>query len=50
MEENDVKEISIPRIGCGLDRMEWSEVSKRINNVFKDTDIQITVYVFSPSN
>jgi O-acetyl-ADP-ribose deacetylase (regulator of RNase III) len=39
-----VSELSIPRIGCGLDRLEWTRVKKYLEGVFKDTDITITVY------
>lgn len=42
--KNGVKKISMPRIGCGLDRLQWSNVSDILKQVFKDTDIAITVY------
>lgn len=41
---HDVKEIAMPKIGCGLDRLEWSKVSTLIQDVFGDASIQITVY------
>ena len=34
----------MPKIGCGLDRLEWTEVEKMIREVFSDTCVQITVY------
>ena len=40
-----VKNIALPKIGCGLDRLQWSQVSAILNRVFKHTDIEITVYV-----
>uniref|UniRef100_A0A3B3YC28 Macro domain-containing protein n=1 Tax=Poecilia mexicana TaxID=48701 RepID=A0A3B3YC28_9TELE len=42
--ENNVKRISLPRIGCGLDQLEWSKVSQILQDVFKQTDIALTVY------
>ncbi|XP_037334290.2 ADP-ribose glycohydrolase OARD1 isoform X1 [Pungitius pungitius] len=42
--ENGVTRISMPRIGCGLDRLQWSRVSEILEEVFKTTDISITVY------
>uniref|UniRef100_A0A3B3Y782 Macro domain-containing protein n=1 Tax=Poecilia mexicana TaxID=48701 RepID=A0A3B3Y782_9TELE len=42
--ENNVKIISQPRIGCGLDELEWSKVSQILQDVFKQTDIALTVY------
>lgn len=32
------------RIGCGLDRLQWENVSTIIEEVFEATDIRITVY------
>jgi O-acetyl-ADP-ribose deacetylase (regulator of RNase III) len=42
--EKDVKKIAMPKIGCGLDSLSWNHVKRTINDVFKDTDIQIDVY------
>jgi hypothetical protein len=40
---NDIKKIAMPIIGCGLDRLEWSKVSKIIQTLFEDRDIEILV-------
>ena len=37
--------LAMPAIGCGLDRLEWSKVSKMIKDVFNDTSVSITVYL-----
>ncbi|CAG6021721.1 unnamed protein product [Menidia menidia] len=42
--KNGVTRISMPRIGCGLDRLEWPKVSVILEQVFKHTNITITVY------
>ena len=42
--ENNVSELSIPRIGCGLDRLKWSVVIEMIKNIF-DININIKIYV-----
>uniref|UniRef100_A0A3Q3AC54 O-acyl-ADP-ribose deacylase 1 n=1 Tax=Kryptolebias marmoratus TaxID=37003 RepID=A0A3Q3AC54_KRYMA len=42
--ENGVTRISMPRIGCGLDRLEWSKVSVMLEQVFRHTGISVTVY------
>lgn len=39
----DCKKIAMPTIGCGLDRLQWDEVSKIIKDVFKNTNIEILV-------
>ena len=40
-----VKKIAMPMIGCGLDRLEWDDVSEMIRRIFEDTDIEILVCV-----
>lgn len=35
--------IAMPRIGCGLDRLNWQEVEPIIREVFSDIDIEILV-------
>ncbi|XP_030623267.1 ADP-ribose glycohydrolase OARD1 isoform X2 [Chanos chanos] len=41
---NGVTHVSMPRIGCGLDRLKWEKVSEILEEVFWQTDIQITIY------
>ncbi|KAJ8265897.1 hypothetical protein COCON_G00149960 [Conger conger] len=42
--ENGVGSLSMPRIGCGLDRLKWEKVSLMLEEIFRDTNICITVY------
>lgn len=44
MISNKVTELSIPRIGSGLDKLQWKDVLELIYKVFQETDITITVY------
>eukprot|EP01084_Bolivina_argentea_P128122 226514_1 len=46
--KNNVKQISMPKIGSGLDRLKWDKVENILKNTFKDTDISITVYQYNP--
>ena len=39
-----VSTIAIPRIGCGLDQMNWQDVVKLLRKIFAYSDIQIVVY------
>ena len=39
-----VSTIAIPKIGCGLDQMNWQDVVKLLRDVFAYSDIQIVVY------
>jgi ATP-dependent DNA ligase I len=42
--KNNVKEIAMPKLACGLDKLNWSAVRTLIKNVFFDDKIKITVY------
>ncbi|CAH1170078.1 unnamed protein product [Phaedon cochleariae] len=44
--EKEVKQLAIPRIGCGLDRLEWSKVSCMLEFLFRNVDVKITVCNF----
>ena len=48
--KNQVKNIAMPKIGCGLDRLEWDTVSNLIMNVFLDTPVNIDVYLLEYEN
>jgi len=36
----------MPRIGCGLDRLQWMPTSEAIKKAFDKTDIEILVCVW----
>lgn len=39
----DINKVAMPRLSCGLDRQNWSDVKALIEDVFKDTNIEIVV-------
>ena len=41
--ENEVKKLAMPKIGCGLDRLQWGKVREMIKEIFGDLDIEIRV-------
>ncbi|MGL5956072.1 MAG: macro domain-containing protein [Brevinema sp.] len=41
---NSVKSISVPRLGCGLDKLDYQTVLKIICRVFKGIEMTITIY------
>ncbi|KAJ1527597.1 hypothetical protein ONE63_007560 [Megalurothrips usitatus] len=43
-EELGVKNLAMPRIGCGLDRLKWPLVFEMLKDIFSNCDINITVY------
>lgn len=45
MVANGYYRLAIPKIGCGIDRLDWELVSSHIKAVFKDTDIEILVCI-----
>lgn len=40
---NDIEYLAMPKIGSGLDKLQWGKVKEMIELVFKDVDIQILV-------
>lgn len=38
-----IKTLVMPKIGCGLDRLEWSNVKEMINAIFSEIDIDIVI-------
>lgn len=47
MLKNNVNKLAIPRIGCGLDKLNWdNEVKPMIQYIFENTNIEITVCNF----
>ena len=42
-EEEEIRKIAMPIIGCGLDKLTWDKVSEIIKDLFLDTDIEILV-------
>ena len=42
---NGVSTTAIPKLGCGLDQMNWPEVAKLVRDIFAYADVQIVVYL-----
>lgn len=40
---NNIKRVAMPKIGCGLDRLNWPDVEDLIHRTFSDTGIEIVV-------
>lgn len=38
-----VKKLIMPKIGCGLDKLQWSNVKSMIKKTFNDLDIEIVI-------
>merc|ERR1712223_1061071 len=44
MVRKGVEEVAMPRIGCGLDLLEWRRVKQLLEEVFKDSGRKIVVF------
>jgi O-acetyl-ADP-ribose deacetylase (regulator of RNase III) len=49
MQQQGVRSVSMPTIGCGLDGLSWPTVRGMLAQVFADTGITCTVYHFKPA-
>ena len=43
MGTNATTKLAMPKISCGLDRLDWNEVYEIICDVFKDMDVEILI-------
>jgi len=43
-EWHGVRRLAMPRIGCGLDKLNWTDVSQLLDEIFLDSDISVTVF------
>lgn len=44
-EMHEIKKVAMPKIAAGLDGLEWEKVKEIIDRIFKNTDIEILVYI-----
>ena len=42
-EKENISKIAMPKIGCGLDRLDWYDISSAIKEIFADSQIEIVV-------
>lgn len=47
MQKNNIKSVSIPELGCGLDGLKWEEVRKILQEQIDGTDIDIICYHYN---
>ncbi len=43
MDELFITKLAMPKVGCGLDRLNWDNVYDIICEVFEDTDVEILI-------
>ena len=46
MAQLNITKLATPKIGCGLDRLQWNVVEQIIKGVFANTDVEIVVNEF----
>lgn len=42
----NIKKLAMPKIGCGLDKLNFSKIVKLLNNIFNHNEIEIIIYDF----
>lgn len=40
----NIKKLALPKIGCGLDLLKWTDVKKILIEIFRETNIHIKIY------
>lgn len=45
MQQFKLTKLGIPQLGCGLDNLDWSDVSLLIKKIFSGSNIHITVCI-----
>jgi O-acetyl-ADP-ribose deacetylase (regulator of RNase III) len=45
---HSIRKVAIVKIGCGLDKLEWTKVKEAIEETFKYVDCEIVVCNYSP--
>ncbi|EDX11341.1 GD12137 [Drosophila simulans] len=48
LRKNNVDKLAIPKIGCGIDGLEWEKVNGVLEYVFGQEPLEIVVYNFVP--
>lgn len=43
-----VSQLSIPQLGCGLDKLQWDRVEPMLKQALGDLDLDLTVYILKP--
>ena len=43
-QQHGVTRLAMPRIGCGLDKLNWTDVSQLLDEIFVSSGISVTVY------
>jgi len=43
-QEHGVTRLAMPRIGCGLDKLNWNDVSQLLDEIFVNSGVSVTVF------
>ena len=47
---NNVTQLALPRLACGLDKLDWKTVKSMLVECFKDDPIEIRIYTLTNEN
>ncbi|XP_075161104.1 terminal ADP-ribose protein glycohydrolase 2 [Haematobia irritans] len=48
MRKHNVTKLAIPRLGCGIDRLDWFRVKDMLEMVFAEDDVEIKTFAHEP--
>ncbi|KAH8372210.1 hypothetical protein KR093_010590 [Drosophila rubida] len=46
MLQNKVQKLALPRIGCGIDALDWNRVKEMLCDIFKADAVELAVYSY----
>ncbi|KAG4076672.1 hypothetical protein HA402_001959 [Bradysia odoriphaga] len=46
---NGVNKLAMPRVGCGIDELNWRNVKELLHKVFDGHDVEIVIYIYRGS-
>ena len=50
MLHNNIKEVRLPQIGCGLDKLQWKIVLIKLVTIFESTTVSVEIFLLRDSN
>ena len=43
-EQNHIQDLALPKIGCGLDQLDWYVVAELLHEIFRDSLVHLHIY------
>lgn len=46
--KHNIRKLALPKIGCGLDKLQWKTVAAMLKYIFADLEVEILICVWNP--